>query len=207
MILRHRQILKTVYEDSTARDCVSIAASSIEAVSVQHASSHYKATDRYSSVVYLVNALLPLVCVIVNETNIRQTRTDAIVSFEKGLSILKGLSPNFSAARHTLRRLDRIIATVERTISNIRRTDDFTFDPEELDAATFLPNMAGLFNYDLWKDSNGDLIDKSLQGQVDFEYNVHDRGIVNCSGASNGTNGMWIDGDIMNSQIPLSFDR
>ncbi|GAB7356245.1 hypothetical protein MBLNU459_g7059t2 [Dothideomycetes sp. NU459] len=172
IILRHKKILSTDYTERTARDCVSIAADSIDAIHFHHVSAAYKATDRFSSVLYLVNSLLPLVSVIVGEHNLWQTRTDAIVAYRKGLTILETLSPTFSASRHTLRRLERIIASASDAIRKFEGIGDYGLDLDEFSASAFLPNMSGFFSSDVWKDAALDVSGPISDMDASFIYNM-----------------------------------
>lgn len=174
MILRHRKVLRNDHDDTTARDCVSIAASSINAIHSHHTSPSYKSTDRFSSVLYLVNSLLPLVCVIVRENNQWQTRTDAIAAFQKCLSILQSLSQTFSAARHILHRLDRIIISAKNAIRKFEGVEEFTLDLDQFDASSFMPNMAGFFSNDFWKDPTIDPTSPRTDALGSLMFNMND---------------------------------
>jgi len=187
LLLRQESILSLKYNDAIAEECVSIAASSIDALHIHHGSQAHKPTGRFSSVLYLVGALLPLVCIIVKSDNVQQTRADAIEAFKKGLSMMNQMYPNFSCARHTLRRIRRIVATAKKAISRFHHAEPFAVEPKEFEAETLIPPVTNFFNLDHQMDGDEDMLNQMLNGistSPDF------------SGMTDTMDVFWVDDDL-----------
>lgn len=107
------------YHSRDAEVCVAITASSIDAIHAFHTSKYHQSTDRYSSVIYLAGAIIPLTCVIIKEDNEIQgeLRARASSSFQKALSLLQEISPGHTFAKRMLSRLRRIVDAANRNIS------------------------------------------------------------------------------------------
>jgi hypothetical protein len=166
MLLRQESILSLKYSNSVAQDCVSIASSSINAIRMHQASQSYTTTDRFASVHYLVGSLLSLVCIIVKTDNLEHTRAEAIESFRTGLSLLKGLSPYFSFARHTLRRLHKIIGSVMQAISAFSNRTSAETDPTESGMQPIMSHINNFFNYTTL--DVGDILTQQLNGPLTY---------------------------------------
>jgi len=189
------------YDTATALQCSTIAASSIDAVHIYLSSSVHRTTDRWSSVLYLVSAILPLVCIIVKNDNEPVLRANAITSFKKGLSLLNSMSPNFSWARHTLKRIQRIIGTAKKAIEVFDNAGMFLLDPSEFFEEDMLkPRYTDFFNMDSWTslDADGqigngmgfaggsDFGAHDIAVDVDVAGNGHRNGHGNGNGNGNG---------------------
>jgi hypothetical protein len=74
---------------------------------------------RFIAVFHIVVTLVPLVCLIVHNRNPTEIRAEAISCFKAELSILQDLTPTFGMARHVLRRLRALIASVKRTMQEL----------------------------------------------------------------------------------------
>lgn len=180
LLLRQEMVLNMQYDPQTATQCVAIATSSIDAVHLYLSSSVHRPTDRFSSVLYLVGALLPLVCIIVKDDNSSQTRGHAIASFKKGLSLLNAMSPNFSWARHTLRRIHRIIGTAKRAIEVFDSAGMFNLDMSEFFEGDMMQQSryTDFFNLDTWtamEKDVGNLTEGSMTGStsMSFRFGTH----------------------------------
>jgi hypothetical protein len=194
LLLRQERILTLEYDDASAKDCVLIAGNTIDALYSHHISPHCQASDRYSIVLYMVGALLPLVCVIVKSDNVRQTRADAIDSYQKGLSLLTQLAPNFSGARHALRRLHRIIGTAKQSIRKFRQNEAAPLDVGDFGPETQVPEIMDFLNHDLWMGTENDLLYQQLNnGSLAYGSNhVTD---AECSGIADEIRAFWTDED------------
>lgn len=169
LLLRQQSLLTAAYDGATAKDCVSIATNSIEIIHAQFISPTYRSTDRFSSVLYLIGSLLPLICVIVKGENDGQTCADAIDALTRDLSMLSQMSPYFSVARHTLRRLHRVIQTTRRAISRCHHAEQLMLDLNDFEAETLVPQITDFFNNDYRVDLDMDMLDQTLYGPLMYE--------------------------------------
>ncbi|OCK75226.1 hypothetical protein K432DRAFT_177297 [Lepidopterella palustris CBS 459.81] len=193
MILRQESILGSRYSEATADECVSIATSTIEALHAHHACQLHKPTGRFSSVLYLVGALLPLVCIIVKRDNKKSTRAQAIDSFKKGLTIFNGMYSNYTVARHTLRRLHRIIETAKRAILNFHNSESLTIDPKDVPPTDALvPQMSDFFGHDQRNGADEDVLNQLLNGFQNGFHNL-DTDIRN---TAEEMDAFWVDDDL-----------
>jgi len=160
LVLRQEAMLNMTYDNMTAEQCVTIATSSINAIYIYLSSKFHRPTDRFSSVLYLVGSLLPLVCLIVKNDNELQTRTQAISAFKQGLSLLNSMAPNFSWARHTLRRIHRIIGTAKRAIEVFDNAGMFALDLTEFFEGDLLAKeqYTDSFNLTNWVNMDKDVL-------------------------------------------------
>lgn len=194
LLLRQETMLNMQYDNLTATQCVTIAKSSIDAVNLYLSSSVHRPTDRFSSVLYLVGALLPLVCIIVKNDNEPATRGNAISSFKKGLSLLNAMSPNFSWARHTLRRIHRIIGTAKKAIEVFDNAGMFLLDPSEFfEGDTLAPQYTDFFNMDSWTNMDKDMSNPVLNGGA--------QGVLSFGTGLGGNNGD-VNMDLSNPDFP-----
>jgi hypothetical protein len=88
-----------------------------------------------------MGSLLILVCVIVKSDVDQFTRSTAIDTFKRGLSIHDELSTNFTMARHALHRMHRIIGRTQKVINSFQSADQLQL--EELG-----PQITDFFNTD-----------------------------------------------------------
>lgn len=200
LLLRQGAMLGLSYDDEIARDCVSIATSSINSIYASYHAPSHRPTDRFSSVLYLVGSLLPLVCVIVRGENIRQTQTDAIEAFNKDLSLLQDMAPNFSAARHTLQRLSRVIKTTERAIRRFHNEEQFVFDPKEFETETLVPQITEFFHNDNHLDLDMNAINE-FSGP--FMYGANNQLDGDLSGMISSTSSLWADYEFLNKSYTM----
>ena len=191
LLLRQESMLALNYDDKTARDCISIAASSIDGIHAHYHSPSYRPTDRFSSVLYLVGSLLPLICIIIRSENDGEARADAIDAYQKALSMLKLMSPNFSAARHTLRRLHRVIATTERAIHKFHDAEYIALDPTEFGTETLVPQISEIFNHNYQLDLDMNMLNQQLNGH--FMDGMNNMLNFDVSGAAEGVDSFWVD--------------
>ena len=110
-------MLSLDFQQSTAEACAPISANSINAIHGYHASSLHQQTERYSSVIYLTGAIIPLICILLKGKNTNEMQSMAISSLNKGLSLLQDIAVGFNLARTTLQQLHRVIRAVNRAIS------------------------------------------------------------------------------------------
>jgi hypothetical protein len=137
------------YHNQAAEACVSIASSSIDAIYSFHTSKYHQRTDRYSSVIYLAGAIIPLTCIIIKEEGSdidNALRTNASQAFHKALALLKDISPGHTFARRMLQRLKRIVdAANKRIVSRVPRggfnsmsqNDSHRINPENQNGSPF----------------------------------------------------------------------
>lgn len=139
--LRQESMLAFKYDHSIAEECVLIATSSVNAIHAYYHSRYHKQTNRYSSILYLMGSLLILVCVIVKSDINQFTRSTAIDTFKRGLSIHNELSTNFTMARHALHRMHRIIGRTQKVINSFQTAD-------QLQLQDLGPQITDFFNTD-----------------------------------------------------------
>ncbi|KAF2802341.1 uncharacterized protein BDZ99DRAFT_577019 [Mytilinidion resinicola] len=195
LILRQESILSLTYSEKTADEVVSIAATTIDALYAYHSRGLDRPTGRFSSVFYSVAPLLNLVCIIVKADNPPETRTKAIESFKKGLSTFNDMSSNFTLARHTLRRLYRIIETAKRAILKFHGAELLDTTPKELQFDTIMPHISDFFNQNTM-DGDDDMLNQLING---FST-------TNEPSMVRGTGGEEIDGFWVDDELRRLFD-
>jgi hypothetical protein len=106
------------YHLREAEVCVAIATSSIDAIHAFHTSKFHQRTDRYSSVIYLSGAIIPLTCIIIKDDNNTDNdlRLCAWLAFQKAVSLLQEIAPGCTFAKRVLMQLRRIVDAVNRKI-------------------------------------------------------------------------------------------
>lgn len=201
LLLRQEIMLSLKYDDRTAEDCVSIAASSIDAISISQSPPLFRLTDRFSSVLYLIMCLLPLACVIIKKDNLPETRLKAIAAFQKGHDIIKEIAPNYNMARHALQRSDRIFTSV---LQAIEREGLSPPDPGLADAATVVPQYNEFFN-DLRIDFDWTMLGPSSNGAVTYGNDLGDAIGHDFGANDNGVGTFWSDGFVNQSSTILPF--
>jgi hypothetical protein len=198
-LLRHANMLSLTYDATTAADCVSISTSSIDAIRAQLSSKIYMPTDRWSSVLYLVGALLPLVCIIVRTENDQKTRALAISTFKVGVSIMSDLAPSFPLARHTIRRLNKIIGSAMQAIKLFHEAEMSALHPKEFELEILAPQINDLFMNDHRMDPARDLLDQQLGEGINYDmFPMADADYGDGNGI--GIDESWLDG-LLNEQM------
>ena len=165
LLLRRPKMVDLQYDDRTAEGCVSIATDTINTIHAIHTSTLSQRTDRYSSVIFLAGAIIPLICIIVKDNNRDGVRATAVDSFHKALALLQDISPGLEFARLTLQRLRRIVDAANKAILNQWPTDlDRISDNDRWIEEAFGPLAMNTFtspgtgNYQI---GNQDLMDNS----------------------------------------------
>lgn len=194
-------MLSLDYDNRTAEDCVSIAGSSIDAIAICHKSPFFRLTDRFSSVLYLIICLLPLVCVIIKKDNPQQTRQKAIAAFQTGHGILKEMAPNYHVARHALRRSDRIFTSV---LQAIERDGLSPSEPGVADAVTPVPQYTDFFN-DLRIDLDWNMLGQTSDGPVTYGNDMCDAVSQDFDANGNEWGALWSGGFVNKSSSALPF--
>lgn len=176
LFLRQESILSLKYNSKIAVECTTIAASSVNAVHSHYYSQSYHPVNRFHLVFYLVGALLPLVCIIVKKDNNQQLRAEAIDAFKKGLAVLNDMYPSYGTARHSRRRLNRIIASAMRAIDDFHNaeSESFAITTNDLASENLNPNLPDIFHYDQWFDPSVDMSSDQIQmdGSLSFHLNT-----------------------------------
>jgi hypothetical protein len=116
------------YQYQAAEACATIASSSIDAIHTFHTSTFQQRTDRYSSVIYLAGAIIPLTCIIIREEgkdNDNALRMKASDTFHKALAILQDIATGHTFARNMLQRLRRIVDAANKKIVSRLPVADF----------------------------------------------------------------------------------
>lgn len=166
-------MLSLQWDLKTAQDCTAIAGGTINAIHAHYYSPSHHSVDRSSSVLYLVGALLPLVCIICKRDSQQQVRESAINGFKKGLTILNHMYPAFGNARHALRRLHKIIASAMRAINDFHEAG-----PESellaMDENAIVTNLPNFFSFEPWLDSSIDLVNGQLQIDGSWPFHMND---------------------------------
>lgn len=206
-------MLSMEYDIKTATECVSIAIGSIDAIHSYINSNLHRATDRFSSVLYLQGAILSLVCIIFKSNNPIHLRTSAIDAFRKGLQLINQLRRNYALARHALSSIHRIIQTTNRAISRFNKEDDkqttlditggsdplVSFDEEAFEAhmSDLLTNEARL----PMPDEN--ILGSTFDGSLSYTLM---NPIVHDFNTTNELNALWLDPEFLKAQ-PMLFPR
>lgn len=193
-------MLNLKYTDETAEACVTISTNTIDVITCQLNSKSYNSSDRWASVLYLIGATLPLVCIILRKENVPQTRTAAIEAFKKSLSILNGLAVNFGLARHTLRKLSRIIGSAMQAIRRFQGTDIPELDSRDFETEILAPQITGLFTNDHLNDPSRDLLDITNQGSLSSDLYP----VVDFTGQEEQIDAAWLEDLLNNEQLPYT---
>ncbi|KAK5023402.1 hypothetical protein LTS07_009277 [Exophiala sideris] len=145
LLLRQECMLNLTHDDNTAHECVSIASQSINVAHSMYHAAAFHSSDRFMLCVYLVGGLIPLICVILRKANNIEHRSAAAAAFQRNHSLLRDMAPGFSVARHSLQRMNRIIATTQKVIGSLGEDDLVSTLPsfEDFDF-TALDNMSFL---------------------------------------------------------------
>jgi len=196
LILRQESILSLTYSERTADEVVAIASNTIDALHAYHSRGLDKPTGRFSSVFYSVAPLLNLVCIIVKADNPPETRTKAIESFKKGLTTFTDMYSNFTLARHTLRRLHRIIETAKRAILKFHGAEFPDNTPKELQFDSIMPHISDFFNQNTMEGGDDDMLNQLING---FST-TNDTNMVR------GTSGEEMDGFWVDDELRRLFD-
>jgi hypothetical protein len=113
--MRHKNIVTLKCSRKMAEECVWMSKSSIDAVHDYLHCSFANETYRASSVMYLTAAIIPLICIIVQERQSPQ-REDVVESFNRAVQIFEDAAPGFALARLMLHRLDGAIKVARQVI-------------------------------------------------------------------------------------------
>jgi hypothetical protein len=201
LLRRQDNMINMSYDNITAESCVTIAGSSIDAIYIYLSSQVQRPTDRWSSVLYLVGALLPLVCIIVKNDIVQKTRADAIEAFKKGLSLLNSMSPNFSWARHTLRRIHRIVGTAKRAIQIFDNAGLFSLDPREfVETDTQVPQITDFFNPDNWVNMDKDIFNQPQMG-INSMFSFNDVTDPSFPSTADEMDAFWVEDFLNNRRV------
>lgn len=190
-------MLSLTYDDATAEDCVAIASSSIEAIHMHQSSSAFGPTTRFSSVMYIISCLLPLVCVIIRNDNLKATRQNASAAFRKGYDIVQAISANYTLARHALRRSDRIF---KAALQVIERGNSSTAEFEIPDTEIPAPQYGDFFD-DLRLDAEWNMLDPNFDMPLPYSPNACDQ--MEFTAQAVNTQTLWPAGSA-DYQIPLN---
>lgn len=101
------------FQKRTADDCLTIAASSIDACHSYFHASHYD-IDRYFMNHYLTGAIIPLACIILRRDNDETSRPQATTLFHKAMAILESISVGYLLAQRMLQRFQSILNIANR---------------------------------------------------------------------------------------------
>jgi uncharacterized membrane protein len=164
--LRQERILSLNFDDAMAADCVEIASTIINAIHNIHYSPIHFPLDRFSSCLSLVSSVLSMIGVIVKPTTIATHRSRAIEAYNKTISLLQEMAPTFSAARHALRGLGRLMRRTERAIRRFQNADQMPFDPDpDFEFDSLMPQMSVFFGHPYpQQDWDFDLLNGGLDG-------------------------------------------
>lgn len=170
-------MLSFKYNSKTAEECAKIAASSINAIDLHYNSTLYHRVARWASILYLVGAILPLVCIICKKENEQQVRAESIVAFKKGVAILNHLYPTSANARHALHGIKKIIASAARSIREFQEPQIAEMNAEVANDQGSNPlaiEFPDFFDYDPWFHSSIDIADQQLhiEGYLPSNFSI-----------------------------------
>lgn len=169
LLLRQESILSLQFNEQTALECTSIAASTINAVHEHFSPDYSSPIDRYCATTFVVGAFLTLICIIIKTDDCQPPTELAVVSFERGLSLLEVIATKFHLARYFLDRLTRVITTAQQSIHRYQSPEKYTHDPQEFEMETLVPQMLTFLNEDPW---NLDLGIDALDQQFDISQGL-----------------------------------
>jgi hypothetical protein len=126
--MRHKSIVTLKASRKVAEESVWIAKSSVDAVDDYRLSCLPQTVHRYSPVMYLTVAIIPLICVIIQESEMQSPREEVVQSFRKALNLLQEMAPSFTLAQLMLRRLEAAVtvsnAIIDRNNTQSRESVD-----------------------------------------------------------------------------------
>ncbi|KAL2823621.1 hypothetical protein BDW59DRAFT_148612 [Aspergillus cavernicola] len=118
LLLHQKTLLSFDYEENVALICLSVIKKTLRIIQ-SCLNPPNRVSFRFIAVFHIVVTLIPLVCLIVHRRNPTEIRAEAISCFKTELSILQDLTPTFGMARHVLRRLRALIASVKATVQEL----------------------------------------------------------------------------------------
>lgn len=107
------------YTRTMKEECIRIAASSIDAISDFRTSRLPNQMHRHTCVTFLAAAIIPLICIIVQESSRRATCKEAAGTFKKALGILREIAPGYVLADFMLRRLSPAISVATQALEQL----------------------------------------------------------------------------------------
>ncbi|KAH0844310.1 hypothetical protein FOPE_09304 [Fonsecaea pedrosoi] len=140
ILIRQEELISLQYSQKVAETSLSLAASSVQAIHGYHKSPWRRGVERYSSVVYLTVAIVPLICLIINKTIAVHIRAAATESFKIALAILTDISEGFALARRTLQRLRRLIDAANKVVAIDSDDRNMTDAGGDVGTTELLPN-------------------------------------------------------------------
>jgi len=145
LVMRHRSIVTLKCSRKLAEECVWIATSSVDAMDAYRTSSDKNHMYRHSSVMYLTAAIIPLICVIVQESNSSLAREEIIQSFNKALKLLQDIAPGFALAELMLRRLDAAVEVAKQAIERRNAELDHISEIDHIEGVDIGQHLLDLF--------------------------------------------------------------
>ncbi|KAL4939229.1 hypothetical protein BDV06DRAFT_225200 [Aspergillus oleicola] len=118
LLLHQKSLLSFDYEESVAPICLSVIKEMLRIIQ-SFLERPNRVFFRFIAVFHIVVTLVPLVCLIVHRRNPTKIRAEAISCFKAELAILQDLTPTFGMARHVLRRLRALIASVKASMQEL----------------------------------------------------------------------------------------
>lgn len=109
-------MLSLQYQARAAETCVKIAANSVNAIYTRHMSAERKPTERHASVLYIAGALIPLICVIINDNERDELKAIATHSFRKALFVLQDIAIGYAPAQRTLQQFQTSVVAANKAI-------------------------------------------------------------------------------------------
>ncbi|OCK77035.1 hypothetical protein K432DRAFT_445621 [Lepidopterella palustris CBS 459.81] len=128
LVMRHKTLVTLTCSRKLATESVWIATSSIDAIASYRASTSNipNSMFRFSAVMYLTAAIIPLICAIVQESSTNPhtaVRDEVVRAFDKALNIMRDIAPGFGIAQLMLNRLDPAVGVARQMIER-RKTDE-----------------------------------------------------------------------------------
>ena len=114
LLLRRQELLTFQFRFRTAEVCLSIAADTVDTIYATHNSPIHQELERYSDVIYLTGAIVPLASIVICKEMSSSLKQSAKQAFDKAISILRDISPGLALARNNLKKLVRITSAVEK---------------------------------------------------------------------------------------------
>jgi len=205
LVLRQESMLTLRYCEVTADECVTIACNSIGAIRTYCSSVVHAPTDRFSSVLYIVVALLSLVCVIIKTDNPQLLRARAIDTFKIGINFLRELAPTYSTSRHALRYSHRVWESAEQAIDKFERPDylELGFHPSDADPNT--PHIDDIFMNPGKAHGDKRVPNPNFHQPLTHSINPMTMADLEFPTTINEMDAFWMDEDIFNNRrMPFS---
>jgi len=210
LVMRHRALVTLSCSRKMAEESVWIAASTIDAVDAYRSANQHAHMFRLSAAMFLTAAIIPLICVIVQENKSGGTSTstttpistpsnnrisasardEATRAFNKALGILREIAPGFGIAALMLHRLSAAIEVASQVIEKRKSEKDNSLNPFPVNSADGIS--------DLQMDDSQNLLDLFKDFEKPYDEISANQEMLFWGGGGTGVGGEAYEMDLSN---------